>query len=449
MRDLIGWSLVFLGELGHWKTMTNTTQQRGARPFGGFERMVARRYMGATKAGSGASLITVIALSLIALSVAALIVVMSVFQGFRVNLLSQLLSVNGHVFVADSFGEMADYDEELAQLRAVPGVIRATPILRVEGYAIGRRDQGAAQVIGITRDNLLQIPEFNERLRGNLDTFGEGKNGGSDVAIGWRLAAILGVGVGDVFTLATAGGAETPFGRQPFTQKNFRVAAVFSIGNSVLDQYFMYMPLAQAQSFSRQDGLISEIEIRVTDAIDIAPWRSQIEGMVGGNRVVADWTERNSDIFNAVQVERGLMRIIMLMIVSVAVVNIISGLVMMVKDKRSDIAIMRTMGTTQGAIMRIFMLVGAAIGTFGALLGVVLGWLVATNLDVIERGLSRLFGFRVFNPEIYFLDEIPSVFEWHEVGVVVGFTLVMSFIAAAYPAWRASKVEPVEALRYE
>lgn len=427
------------------------SSSKSARPFGFFERMVSRRYLGATRSGGGISLISVISFLGIALSVTALIVVMSVFQGFRVTLLNQLLSVNGHAFVV-SPEPFTDYETVVKKVRSVPGVVRATPILTVETWAVADKGQGGARIQGIEPADLASIEEVvgeGHLVGGSLEQFGSGRNGGIEIAIAAGLANTLGVWAGDSVTLITAGGAETAMGRVPTTEKTYRVAAVFRIGNSVLDNYFIFMPLQQAQLFGRKKGQVDEIEIRVEEPLTIDPYLGPISDAVGADYYVTDWRQRNIDIFNALEVEQAMMRIILFFLVAVSTLLIITGLIMMVKDKRSDIAVLRTMGTTQGGIMRIFLMVGATIGVSGAVAGVVLGTLIANNLDPIEGFLSGLIGIDLFNPAIYMLDRIPCAFDWGEVKNVVIFTLIMSFIASVFPAWRASRVDPVEALRYE
>lgn len=437
---------------------SNLGKSRAAQPFGRFEWSVARRYLGATRKGAGVSLITGIAFVGIMLSVATLIVVMSVFQGFRVMLLSQLLSVGGHIFVTNAGMPLENYDDLADLLREESYVERATPVLNVDSYFVTDYGQTAARIVGIAPQDLKDIPEINSSsLLGSLETFGVGEYGGEEIVIGWRLSRELGVTLGDTLTAVTSGGPATAFGRPPTTQKRYRVGAIFNVGNSFIDGHYTYMPLEQAQLFGRKKGQVTEIELRVQEPLDIDPFLMPVAEAVGLGQYdqdiiggyIFDWRDRNKEIFNAVQTERGLMRILMLMIVLVATMLIISGLVMLVKDKRSDIAVMRTMGATEGMVMRMFMLTGATIGVTGATAGVALGALIIFNLQSIETFLSERVGYDLFPPEVYYLDHLPAVFEWQEVGIVVAFTLTMSFIFSAYPAWRASRVDPVEALRYE
>ncbi|MEM9810155.1 MAG: lipoprotein-releasing ABC transporter permease subunit [Pseudomonadota bacterium] len=422
-------------------------------PFGLFERMLALRYLRATRKGAGVSVISIIAFLGIMLSVATLIVVMSVMQGFRVTLLDQLLGVNGHVFVQPPGNSLPASADLLANLEAVDGVVAAVPVLKVEAYAVAGRDgQTPVYIQGVTRDDLFTIDEVTgpQALRqGSFEGFGAGPKGGNAIIMAVGVAAKLGVGAGDTVTLITGGGAETPFGVAPTTEKSYQVAAIFAVGNSEYDGILVYMPLQQAQLFARRRGEISEIELKVADPLDIEHHLPMIQEAAGPSVFILDWRQRFRSLFNALEVERGLQRLILLMIVGIATLNIISGLVMLVKDKTSDIAVLRTVGATSGAILRIFLMVGGLIGVTGAVFGVALGSFLATNLSAVEEFLSTVFGFRLFNPEIYYLDEIPSIFEFSEVRNVLLFALLMALLSAAYPAWRASRLDPVEALRYE
>jgi lipoprotein-releasing system permease protein len=426
--------------------------RRGAPAFGAFERMVALRYLGATRRGSGVSFITVVAFAGIALSVATLIVVMSVMQGFRTTLLDQLLGVNGHVFVRTVNEDFADYEALTEAAAAVPGVTRATPLLRVPAGAVAGENLAPVNLIGIEREALLGIEEVagqGRLLSGSFEGFGRGRRGGDEIALAVGLARALGVTAGDPVDILVAGGASTVIGSVPYTDKTYRVGAVFAIGNSQYDQVQAYIPLEQAQLLTRSKGAVSEVELRIADPQRPDAVRAAVEGLVGPGEYVLDWRDLNRDFFDALEIERAMVRIILSLLVLIAALLIVSNLVMLVKDKTSDIAVLRTMGATRGAILRVFFLSGMMIGVGGVVLGVILGVTVTLNITAIERGLSALFGLALFNPQIYYLDEIPAVLEWTEVRFVVLWTLALSAVASVLPARRAARLDPVEALRYE
>jgi len=416
--------------------------------------MVARRYLGATKSGKGVSLISIIAFVGIMLAVATLIIVMSVMQGFRTKLLDQLLGVNGHAFILGE-APIADYGSLVERLRATPGVIDATPMIAAPVYASAASETGL-MVRGLSREDMLKInyvvgvdPETGRRhvVGGSFDNFGVGRNGGNEIAIGNRVAWTLGVGPGDKVTLISGRGADTPFG-PTLQKKTYTVGAIFEVGNSEFDSFIAFMPLEQAQLFFGYDDAVQQVEVKVANPERIRDYRAALIEAAGGLSV-RDWRDQNQAYVSALDTERSVMRLILLLIVAVAALNIITGLIMLVKDKTRDIAVLRTMGATQGSIMRIFFLSGSLIGVLGTLAGAVAGALFVWNIDAIETFLSAVFNTDLFPADVYYFSSIPAKFEWREVGVIVGWALFMSFIATIYPARRAARLDPVEALRYE
>ncbi len=429
-------------------------QSAATPPFSYFEWMVARRYLGATKSGKGVSLISIIAFVGILLAVATLIIVMSVMQGFRTKLLDQLLGVNGHAFVVRE-GPISDFQSVIERLRATPGVVDATPMIVAPVYASAASETGL-MIRGLSREDMLKInyvvgvdAETGRRhvVAGSFDNFGIGKNGGNEIAIGNRVAWTLGVGPGDKVTLISGRGADTPFG-PTLQKKTYTVGAIFEVGNSEFDSFIAFMPLEQAQLFFGYGQAVQQIEIKVANPERIRDYRAALLAASGGMSV-RDWRDQNQAYVSALDTERSVMRLILLLIVAVAALNIITGLIMLVKDKTRDIAVLRTMGATQGSIMRIFFLSGSLIGVLGTLAGAAAGALFVWNIDAIEKFLSAVFNTDLFPADVYYFSSIPAKFEWHEVGVIVGWALFMSFIATIYPARRAARLDPVEALRYE
>jgi lipoprotein-releasing system permease protein len=429
--------------------VTSSRRIRPARPFGAWERSVAFRYLFAKRRHGGVALISLISFAAIALAVAALIITMSIMNGFRSELSAKILGFNGHAYITappmDAAGEAA----MLARIRRVPHVIQAFPVVESEVLVQGPSSASGAVVRGLQPADLAALPIIAGNVKkGSLLGFGQGEEGGDEVLIGQKLADSLGVSVGDPISIISPTGAETVMGETP-TRKTYAIGGVFSVGMSEYDQTFIYLPLTQAQLlFGRVDGF-DFIEINLDDPDRAPELRDALTVAAGRGALVTDWTQKNRAYFTALAVERNVMRYIFMFIVALAALNIISGLVMLVKNKGRDIAILRTMGAGQGAILRIFFMAGAAIGFAGTLFGLACGVLFCVNIEAIQRFVEWVSGVQVFNADIYFLAHVPARIDWTEVGLVVAWALGASFVFTLLPAWRASKLDPVEALRFE
>jgi lipoprotein-releasing system permease protein len=415
--------------------------------FSPFERTVAFRYLRARRAEGFISVIAWFSFIGIALGVATLIIVMSVMGGFRVELLGRILGLNGHIGAFSTAGALTEYDALAARIRAVPGVVAATPI--VEGQALASGPQGGASgvlVRGMAPDQMRGRPILARNIvLGSLAEF----EGDDAIVIGIRLAQRFRIGPGDNLTLISPQGTPTAFGTVPRIRA-YRVVAVFDIGMYEYDNGFVFLPIEAAQIYFQLPGQATQIEVfadhpdnvrrvgrAVLDALGAAPVR------------LSDWTQANSAFFAAVQVERNVMFLILSLIILVAAFNIISSLIMLVKDKGRAIALLRTMGASRGSVLRIFLMCGAAIGVIGTLLGFGLGVAFTLNIEAIRQFVQGVLGTQVFQAEIYFLTRLPAVLNWTEVLQVVAMALVLSLLATIYPAWRAASLDPVEALRSE
>ncbi|EHS52897.1 lipoprotein releasing system, transmembrane protein, LolC/E family [Rhizobium sp. PDO1-076] len=424
------------------------TAQKGtaARAFSAFERMVAWRYLRARRKEAFISVIAGFSFVGIMLGVATLIIVMAVMNGFRTELVSRILGINGHMIVQPIDQPLNDYADLATRFSAVPGVTMALPLVEGQTLASGREGAGTGALVrGIRPDDLAKLSVVSSNIRsGDMVGF----TAGQGVLIGSRMAAQLGLSAGDTITLVSPEGDVTPMGVNPRV-KSYPVSGIFEIGMSEYDASIIYMPLEEAQLYFNVEGIVQSIELFISDPDAVDDLRPLIEQAAGRQIFITDWRQRNQTFFSALQVERNVMFMILTLIVLVAALNIISGLIMLVKDKASDIAILRTMGATSGAIMRIFFMTGAAIGTTGTFAGVLLGVLVCLNIESIRQFFSWVSGTVLFDPELYFLSQLPADMNVGETISVVVMALSLSFMATIFPAWRASRLDPVQALRYE
>ncbi len=418
---------------------------QATRPFSAFEWMVAFRYLRARNAQKSISVIAGFSFVGIVLGVAALIVVMSVMNGFRHDLMEKMIGLNGHMFLQGVETPLTDYEAVTERVSKVPGVTLALPL--VEGQAFASSPYGSSGVLvrGVRQQDLERLPGVAGHInQGSLNGFDEGQG----IAIGAKLADHLSLRVGDNVTIIAPHGAETPFGVTP-RMKAYTVAAIFQIGMATFDNTFMFMPLSEAQTFFNDEGEANVIEVYVADPDNMDAMRRAIEPAQQRPMIDTDWRQLNRSFFDVLAVESNVMFAILALIMLVAALNIVSGLIMLVQDKARAIAVLRTMGATRGAVMRIFLITGATIGVVGTGVGLVLGLLVAHNVEPIREGLAWLTGANLFPAEFYFLSQLPSRVETTDVLAVVALALFLSIAATIYPSWRAAKLDPVEALRYE
>ncbi len=415
------------------------------RPFAAFEWMLALRYLRARRKEGFISVIAGFSFIGIMLGVATLIIVLSVMNGFRSELFDKILGLNGHVVIHSMTGRFTDFEDVATRLRKVEGIKRVMPLIEGQAMVSTTTLANGALIRGLSEKSLKSLSAISENVRfGSLDNFDDGKG----IAMGTRLANQLRVKVGDKVTLIAPRGASTPFGTAPRV-KRYNLSAIFEMGMSEYDNTIIFMPLKEAQRYFNQQKAVSVLEVMVDHPDKVGELRPAILQAGGPSIYVTDWRQRNASFFSALQVERNVMFLILTLIVLVAALNIISGLIMLVKDKSSDIAILRTMGATRGTIMRVFFITGASIGVVGTLAGLFLGILVCLNIETIRQFVSFLTSTNLFSPELYYLSQLPAEIDTNEVTTVVLMALTLSIIATLYPSWRASRLDPVEALRYE
>ena len=409
------------------------------------ERMIAMRYLRSRKKEGFVSVIAGFSFMGIMLGVATLIIVMAVMNGFRQELITRILGLNGHINVYGFTGTLEDYETAKAIARTVDGVQAVIP--SIEGQALMSVSGSATGTIvrGISAEDFATKPTLAEAVeKGELSNFA-----GDKIAMGAALAKKYRLKPGDRVTLIAPQGKPGPFGTIP-RSRSYEIGLLFEVGMYEYDSSFIFMPLSAAQKFFQiPEGSVSTLEISIKDLKAIDQVKMQLSKAMYGHGIVNDWRDRNSSFFNALQVERNVMFLILTLIIIVAAFNIISSMIMLVKDKGHDIAIMRTMGCTRGAMMRIFMMTGASIGLIGTIAGAALGISFALNIEAIRQWLEGLTGTELFSAEIYFLSQLPAEIDWNEVFAVLLMAFSLSILATIYPAWRAARMDPVEALRYE
>ncbi len=415
------------------------------RPFATLEWLLAFRYIRSRRRESVISVISWVSFLGIMLGVATLIIVMAVMNGFRDDLLSRILGVSGHATVRSLTGRFEDIRAVQTQLSGVEGVVRVTPYLEGQVMVSSGAAARGAVVRGIEQAKLEQFPILAENiLKGDLSFLAEGNR----IAIGSRLAQRYGLEIGAPLALIAPKGAITPFGTAPRI-KSYKIAAIFEVGVSEYDLSFIFTNVETLSGLIGRQLETGAIEVVVENPDEIQTTRSELEAVSSEGVYVVDWMQANATLSGALKVERNVMFLILTLILLVATLNIVSGLVMLVKDKGRDIAVLRTMGLSRGGILRVFFITGASIGITGTFAGLLLGIVFCENIETIRQFITYLTGAELFPAEVYFLRELPATIVFEEVLTVVLMALGLSFISTLYPAWRAAKLEPVEALRNE
>lgn len=408
-----------------------------------FERMLVKRYLLPGRSEAFIALVAGISLVAVALGVAALVIVMSVMNGFRAELFDKISGLNGHAVVQAYGGRLENWQAVLQEVRATPGVTRASPLIEQPqmGSFNGRVDLIFAR--GNTAEDIQRLKP--KLVAGSLDPL---QPGASEVAIGAQLAANLGIRVGDTLTIINPKGRSTPFGTVP-REIAYRVAAIFEIGVFDFDERFVIMPIEDAQTLLLAGDAIGMIEVQVTDPDRVTAILQPVAQKLAGQAVVTDWRTMNASLFEALAVERVAMFVVLSIIVLVAVFNILSSLIMLVRAKTRDIAILRTMGASRQSLLKVFVMVGFVVGALGTVAGLILGAVFLFFRQSIVRGIELVTGQNLWDPQIRFLTELPARSDPVEIALIVIMALTFSFLATLYPAFKAASTDPVQVLRYE
>ncbi len=415
------------------------------KAFAPFEWLLAGRYLRARRKEGFISVIAGFSFLGIMLGVATLIIVMAVMNGFRKDLFAKILGLNGHVIVYKVGEPFTDYTDKAAVIAAVPGVTHAIPIVEGQVMVSSSAQALGGLVRGIREGDLKSLKLVAGNIRaGTLEGFDDSQS----IAIGTRLASALYVGVGDTLTLVSPRGAATPFGTAP-RSKPYMISAIFELGMSEYDKSMIFMPLKEGQRYFSKGDEADVLEVVVDDPERVDDFAAEIRSAGGPTINVTDWRQKNETFFTVLEVERNVMFIILSLIILVAALNIISGMMMLVKDKGRDIAVLRTMGASKSAVMRVFLITGASIGVVGTIAGLILGIVFCWNIESIRQFVTWLTGTPMFDPNVYYLTRLPAEINPAETAWIVVMALSLSVLATLYPSWRASRLDPVEALRYE
>lgn len=408
---------------------------------------IGLRYTRAKRRNHFISFISLISMLGIMLGIVALIVVLSVMNGFHKEIQERILSMASHATLTDPYASgMADWPSVLERVRAHPDVVGAAPFVEVQAMLANGGDVSAALIRGILPADEDQVAELRRDMkRGSVDELEEGA---FNIILGEELAMILGVGPGDKVTVVTPQVSVTPIGVMP-RLKRFNVTGIFAVGMADYDRGAGFIHLKDAAKLMRLGDAVTGVRLKLTDMWEAPMLAREIASDLGGAYGITDWTMVHQNFFRALRTEKRMMTIILFLIVAVAAFNIVSTLVMVVTDKRSDIAVLRTLGMSPGRIMGIFMVQGIAIGAIGTIVGVVVGVILALNVESVVAGIESFFGVRFLDPSIYYISDLPSDPRLADVLWIGGGAFVMSVVATLYPAWRAARTDPAEALRYE